>query len=70
METIILTSIIVLGVIICVGFICYANIQATKSKFLVKKLKDVLPTEFYIQRTIGLDEARSVLYTVYSILNK
>ena len=70
MEQIILTSIIVLGVIICVGFICYANIQATKNKFLVKKLKDVLPSEFYIQRTITLDEARNVLYTVYSILNK
>lgn len=70
METIILTSIIVLGVIICVGFICYANIQVTKNKYLIKKLKDVLPTEFYIQRTITLDEARNVLYTVYSILNK
>jgi len=70
MEQIILTSIIVLGVIICVGFICYTNIQATKNKFLVKKLKDVLPTEFYIQRTITLDEARNVLYTIYSILNK
>ena len=67
-TNIVIVGIITIGIVCCVGMICYANYACNKANIVNKRLKTIIPTDYAIDHNMAIEDLRKVLRAIRTIL--